>query len=463
MPEIHAQIAKARQAVAASACPGLFRIVPARDGGICRLKTPLGQLSSHAARAVAAAAGRFGNGGIDVTNRANLQLRGISPEQETPLIAALLEAGLGPTRPEADDIRNVMVSPVAGIDPAQVVDALPLARDLLDRLQADDRYATLSPKFCILVDGGESVAAIDHPHDIWLASTDGKTVALGLAGCPPLDAGDTIPFVTLDKAHVSEVVIAALDLFLEEAARDAEIKRIRNLLARITREQFFERLSGKVAVTLRRDAIAASWRRKAPSLLGHVGIHAQRQESFVFIGAVPPLGRLSPRTLGQLADIVDEHGDGSLRLTPWQSVLVPFVRRETAPAAMRALEAAGFICDPDQPLASIVACSGATGCASALSDTKADAVQLARALADGGKLPGLVHFTGCAKSCASAGVADFTMLAAAPGTYALYRKSAAGPDKFGQAIDSMVGIEQAGTYLRKDGSAPFGGATKGKR
>jgi precorrin-3B synthase len=459
MPEVHAEIMKARQAVAASACPGLFRIVPARDGGICRLKIPLGQLSSHAARAIAAAAVRFGNGGIDVTNRANLQLRGISVAHETPLIAALLEAGLGPTRPEVDDIRNVMVSPAAGIDPAQAIDALPLARDLLDRLQAHDRYAVLSPKFCIMVDGGEAVAAVDHPHDIWLASMDGTMMALGLAGSPPA-TDDATPFVTLDKARAGDVVAAALDLFLEEAARDAEIKRFRNLLTRTPREQVFERLSGRVAVPLHRNA---SWRRKAPAFLGHVGIHAQRQEGLVFVGAVPPLGRLSPRTLEQLAVVANQHGDGSLRLTPWQSVLVPAIRRENAAAAVYSLEAAGFICDPDQPLASIVACSGATGCASALSDTKADALRLAQALENGGKLSGLVHFTGCAKSCASAGVADFTMLASAPGTYALYRKSAAGPDKFGQAIDAKVSLGQAGAYLRKDLSAPLGGATKGKR
>lgn len=447
--------------MAASACPGLFRIVPARDGGICRLKIPLGQLSSDQARAIAAAAGQFGNGGIDVTNRANLQLRGISPTHEMPLIAALLEAGLGPTRPEADDIRNVMVSPTAGIDPAQKIDALPLARDLLDRLQSNDRYAALSPKFCIQVDGGESVAAVDHPHDIWLASIDGERLALGIAGCPPVEVDDAISFVVVDTEQAGDVVAAALDLFLEHAAGDADIKRMRNLLARMTREQFFDRLSQKVA--LHRDVTVASWRRQTPAFLGHVGVRAQRQDGFVLVGAVPPLGRLSPGTLVQLADVADRHGDGSLRLTPWQSVLVPSIRRDNATGAVRGLEAAGFVCDPDRPLASIVACSGATGCASGMSDTKADAVRLAQALRSGDKLPGLVHFTGCAKSCASAGVADFTLLASAPGTYALYRKSAAGPDKFGQTIDGKVSVEQAGTYLRKDTSAPAGGATKGKR
>lgn len=460
MPEVHAQITKARQALAASACPGLFRIVPARDGGICRLKVALGQLSSGAARAVAAAASRFGNGAIDITNRANLQLRGISAEHETPLIAALLEAGLGPTRPKADDIRNVMVSPVAGLDPAQAIDALPLARDLLDRLQTDDRYAGLSPKFCVLVDGGESVAAVDHPHDIWLAGIGDGRMVLGLAGAPPTEADDAPPFVIVDAAQAAAAVAVVLDLLLEHAAADAEIKRMRNLLARTTREQVFDHLSRKITAPLHRDA---SWRRRAPAFLGHVGIHAQRQAGLVFVGAVPPLGRLSPSTLKHLAAVADEYGDGSLRLTPWQSVLVPFVRHDNAPAAVRMLEAAGFICDPDQPLSSIVACSGAAGCASAMSDTKADALRLAQSLSGGGKLPGLVHFTGCAKSCASAGVADVTLLAAAPGTYALYRKSAAGPDKFGREIAGKVGVEQAATYLRSEMSAPPAGATKGKR
>lgn len=459
MPEIHAQITKARQAMAASACPGLFRIVPARDGGICRLKLALGHLSSHAARAIAAAAGRFGNGEIDVTNRANLQLRGVAAEHETPLIAALLAAGLGPTRPEADDIRNVMVSPVAGLDPAQAIDALPLARDLLERLQAEQRYTDLSPKFCILVDGGESVAAVDHPHDIWLASMGDGRMALGLAGAPPTAADDETPFVAVTEDLAVAAVTAALDLFLEQAACNADIKRMRNLLAQMTRAEFFDRL-GKVAIDRNVDT---SWRREMPAFLGHVGIHGQRQDGFVFIGAVPPLGRLSPGTLEQLAGVAEDYGDGNLRLTPWQSVLVPFVRRDHALAAVRALEAAGFTCDPDRPLASIVACSGSTGCASAMSDTKADALRLIQALEGGGKLPGLVHFTGCAKSCASAGIADVTLLGTAPGTYALYRKSAAGPDKFGREIAAKVGIEQTAAYLRKDTSTSPAGATKGKK
>ena len=106
MSEDYADIIEMRRAVPQSACPSLFRIVPAKDGGICRVKVPLGQMSAQTARAVAAAAARFGNGGIDATNRANFQIRGVVPENEPPLIAALLATDLAPVSAEIATTRN---------------------------------------------------------------------------------------------------------------------------------------------------------------------------------------------------------------------------------------------------------------------------------------------------------------------------------------------------------------------
>ncbi|MCG3102567.1 hypothetical protein MAQ58_24640, partial [Enterobacter sp. DRP3] len=92
------------------------------------------------------------------------------------LTHALLEAGLGPranaddTAAEAaalaasDDVRNVLLSPLAGHDPAALVDSHALAVPLLDMLANEPRRGELSPKFSIQLDGGEAVAALDHPH-----------------------------------------------------------------------------------------------------------------------------------------------------------------------------------------------------------------------------------------------------------------------------------------------------------
>lgn len=461
MPEPSPDIAAARRGFSASACPSLFRIVSARDGGVCRVKLALGQLSAAGARAVAEAAARFGSGTIEATNRANLQIRGIRGEDETALTRSLLTAGLGPARPEADDVRNVMVSPTAGIDPLQQIDALPIARDVLAMIESGAARRTMSAKLCVLVDGGEGVAAVDHPHDIWLASMAGGTrMALGFAGVPPGVAEDETPFVAVRPHQAAGAVAASLALFAEAAARDPEVARFRHLLARIGRPELFARLAERLPGRVERGAPVVSWRRRTPAPLGHVGIGRQFQDGLAFIGAIPPLGRLSPGILVRLAEIAEEFGDGSIRLTPWHSVIVPSVRRERAETAVRALTRLGLTCDPADPLAALAACSGSTGCARALSDTKADALALARALGSAAAASRSIHLSGCAKSCACAGIADFTLLACAGGTYELLAK-AGGGGRFGVSLAGHLSLAQAAERLRETAPAKLAAAGGG--
>ncbi|MDG6400626.1 precorrin-3B synthase, partial [Pseudomonas quasicaspiana] len=139
-----------------SACPGLLRIVPALDGGICRIKLAGGSINAAQAHAVAQAAHTYAHGVIEATNRANLQIRGIG-EQQAELIDTLLAAGLGPNNPESDDVRNLMLSPVAGLDPQMLLDVRPLAAQILAALEGNPRFHDLSPKFALSLDGGEGM------------------------------------------------------------------------------------------------------------------------------------------------------------------------------------------------------------------------------------------------------------------------------------------------------------------
>ncbi|HEP6287539.1 TPA: precorrin-3B synthase, partial [Burkholderia vietnamiensis] len=238
-----------------SACPGLMRVVAAADGGLCRIKLPGGRLAAAQARAIADAARRYGSGLIDATNRANLQLRGIRDGAAAPLAGALLDAGLGPNsaaysgaccgadaagasdaddaRAASDDVRNLLLSPLAGLDRAALVDSRALARPLLDMLTHEPRRGELSPKFSIQLDGGEAVAALDHPHDIWLAAwrrDDGAPrIAAGLAGCPPVAPGDRPASFDVAPHQAVELVRALLLAFLDLAP--AGVTRMRALLA----------------------------------------------------------------------------------------------------------------------------------------------------------------------------------------------------------------------------------------
>ncbi|MGH7045485.1 MAG: precorrin-3B synthase [Stellaceae bacterium] len=445
-PSTEIAAAAGRRGRVNGACPGLFRIVAARDGGLCRVRLPLGQLSAAQLRTIAGVAARCGNGIIEATNRANLQLRGVRGDVESAVADGLVAAGLGPARPETDDLRNIMISPTAGIDRRQQSDIRPLARALLALLERSDRHPIRSAKFGVLVDGGESIAAVDRPHDIWLASfASGAKIALGIDGSPPTEAADATPFVVIDPGHAVAAVAALLALFDEATADDPSVTRFRHVLTRTSRTTIFERLAGRLPGTVERAA--HSWRRPLSARRGHIGLGDQIDPGVEFIGAVPPLGRLSPAMLGRIADIAEGFGDGDIRLTPWQSIILPSVPRNAAPDAVTALEQTGLICDRQHPLAAIVACAGSTGCARALSDTKTDALELARAIGPTGEPPRTIHLSGCARACACAGIADATLLASAPGRYELFAKAPGAASRFGRCIAVDLSVAQAAARL----------------
>ncbi|WP_150797093.1 precorrin-3B synthase [Pseudomonas fluorescens] len=416
-----------------SACPGLLRVVQALDGGICRIKLGGGSIHADQAVAVADAAERYAGGVIEATNRANLQIRGIG-EQAPALIDSLLAAGLGPATVAGDDVRNLMLSPSAGVDRHMLIDSRPLARQILDTLQSHERFHELSAKFSVQLDGGELLAMLEHPHDLWLSAVQRNgelLLAFGLAGCPT----DTpAAAVALRDGHA--LVVAVLELFLELARPDQS--RMRHLLSGISLHSLLQRLSERVQLLT-----IEQWQRPVSPPGLHIGSYPQRQEGLVYIGAVPPLGRLSPAMLKGAARLAETFGDASLRLTPWQSLLLPSIRLADASVVRKQLRALGYLVDAVDPLTHFLACTGSAGCGKGLADTKRDARQLAMQLHS---QPGQVHLSGCARSCACAHTAPVTLLAAGPGHYDLYFRDAAQPG-FGRLHARNLTIEAVAALL----------------
>ncbi|WP_460902901.1 precorrin-3B synthase [Paraburkholderia jirisanensis] len=452
----------------ASACPGLVRIVAARDGGLCRIRLPGGALSADAADAIADAALAHASGVIEATNRANLQIRGVRAGEQQALIARLLAAGLGPAgvagvagvasaadtalaqpaNPAADDVRNLMLSPAAGRDPAALIDTQPLAEDILTLLRSEARFAALSPKFALQLDGGERLTMLGHPHDIWLAALpceDGPRLAFGLAGTIPVAPHQQTALAAVRPAQVPALVRALLDTFIELAT--PEMTRMRDLLAQHPAEALLERAAARLDFALLRGPQIAAWRRTPADAALRFGVQPQRESAseagrlsehpsghlpgrpfthasgasraLSQVGGQPPLGRLDAATLRELATLAREAGNGTLRITPWQSVLLPDVPENHAQSALARLAALGFACERAQPFARLIACAGSSGCAKGLADTKADAAQLARSLPAAAE----VHLSGCVRSCAAAHPVPFTLLAVAPGRYDLYQRT----------------------------------------
>ncbi|WP_392394073.1 precorrin-3B synthase [Paraburkholderia caledonica] len=494
----------AASALRPSACPGLLRIVAARDGGICRIKLPGGELSAAQAEAIANASAQHTAGVIELTNRANLQLRGVRAGHEAALVATLIDAGLGPGAASgsermgdraptdsaeddhghdrnahaldaaaADDLRNVMISPTAGRDPCALFDTRPLCTALLTLLQSEARFAALSPKFALLVDGGERLARVDHPHDVWLAAAQDSAGAVrfvfGLAGCPTVDAnasanthiGGKSPssgnaansserlhadatgaLASVLPSQVPALVRALLHTFLDLAAADAT--RMRHLLDTHSADAILQHAQTYVDFPLTRDATLAGWRRSTTADASlRLGAHEQRAADTWHAGGQPPLGRIDAATLHGLAALAQQHGDGTLRITPWQSVLLPDIQTHAVPVVLAALNALGLACDCAEAITHLIACAGSTGCAKGLADTKADALNLAKRLPAGVD----VHLSGCPRSCAAAHCAPFTLLAAAPGMYDLFRRDQ-GPG-FGQCVARQLTVEQAADTIAR--------------
>lgn len=419
----------------------MLRIVPALDGGICRIKLAGGVISSAQAMAVAHAARTYAQGVIEATNRSNLQIRGIGADHDG-LIGTLMDAGLGPANPASDDVRNLLLSPSAGIDPHMLFDARPLAAQILGSLESHPRFHELSAKFAISLDAGEALVMLEHPHDIWLSAfnLDGQVLlAFGLAGCPAHDR----PLAAVPLAQGHALVIALLELFLDLARPDQV--RMRHLLAEVSADELLQQLSVRLAGELRTDQKVTDWKRPAIEGYRHLGIYPQAESGLVAVGAAVALGRLDDVMLARVSELAADLGDGSLRLTPWQSLLLPNVPVAQAPQLLAALQEAGLIGSAAQPLSRITACTGSAGCGKALADTKSDARQLAAGL----PADQVVHLTGCQRSCAAAHVAPITLLATAPGRYNLYFRDPAQPG-FGVLRARDLTIEAVGAQLAAD-------------
>ena len=162
------------------------------------------------------------------------------------------------------------------------------------------------------------------------------------------------------------LVVAVLELFLELARPDQT--RMRHLLAETSVNNFLRQLN------LPLQPVDGFSRHSIPAPL-HLGSYPQRQKNQYYVAAVAPLGRLDSAMLRGAAQLAVDHGDATLRVTPWQGLLLPNIRDATA--VIERLERLGFLCSVDQPLARLIACTGSSGCAKGLADTKQDARHLA--------------------------------------------------------------------------------------
>jgi ferredoxin-nitrite reductase len=435
---------------------GLFYVAPAQDSYMCRLRMPNGIMKHWQMAGLADLADSYGGGYSHVTTRANLQIREILPKSTVALIEGIQDLGLCSRGSGADNIRNVTGTPTAGIDPQELLDTRPYAREWHFHILNNRSLYGLPRKFNVAFDGAGRIAVLEETNDIAFSAVEVKDghgiepgiwFRLGIGGITGHRDFAKETGIVVKPEDATKVADAIVRVFIDTGDRTNRLKaRLKYVLDSIGVDKFMLAVEEKLGRKLTRapkEAIAA---RPAFDRMAHVGVHAQKQAGLNWIGVVLPVGKLTAEQMRGLAKIARDLGDGEIRLTVWQNLLLSGIRDENVALATAAIEKLGLATKASQVRAGLVACTGNAGCKFAASDTKRHAAEIGDWCESRVELdtPLNIHLTGCHHSCAQHYISDIGLIAAkVPGAsedesvegYHLFTGGGFGPDaEIGQEV-----------------------------
>ena len=402
---------------------GLFYVAPAQTSYMCRLRIPNGIVTHWQMTGLADLADKYAHGYSHVTTRANLQMREIEPKDAVIMVESLMDLGLGSRGTGADNIRNVTGTPTAGIDPQELLDTRPYARAWHHHILNERALYGLPRKFNVAFDGAGRIAALEDTNDIGFQAVELKEgfgpeagiyfrLALGGITGHRDFAKDTGVIVKPDEA--TQVADAIVRVYSEHGDRtDRNKARLKYVLDAWGLEKFIAHVEEKLGRPLVKVPAEALLPRPISNRSAHIGIHKQKQAGLNWIGVVLPVAKLTSAQMRGLAKIAADLGDGDIRLTVWQNLLISGVADDNVALAKAVVEALGLSTAATSIRAGLVACTGATGCRFAAAHTKEQAEEIAqwceaRVELDG---PVNVHLTGCHHSCAQHYIGDIGMIA----------------------------------------------------
>jgi ferredoxin-nitrite reductase len=382
-----------------------------------RMRTPNGIVSSEQMRVYGEIVQRYGDDGCaDITTRQNMQLRGIRLEDIPEIFQRFQAVGLTSVQSGMDNVRNITGSPMAGIDRSELIDTRELVQKVQDMItnsgQGNYDFTNLPRKFNIAIEGGRDNSVHAEINDIafvpaYREGELGFNVLVGgffsakrVAAAIPLNAwvGNNDDVVELSRA--------ILTVYRDRGSRaNRQKSRMMWLIDEIGLEEFRALVAAEfgkpLATSTEEDLI--DWEKR-----DHLGVFQQKQPGFNYVGMHVPAGRLQAGDLFDLARIAEVYGNGEIRLTVEQNVIIPHICDENLDAFLAEPLLQKFTLKPNTLERSLVSCTGAQFCNFALVETKNRALALARELDVELEIPKTVriHWTGCPNSCGQPQVAD---------------------------------------------------------
>jgi ferredoxin-nitrite reductase len=397
---------------------GLFYLTPVKDAFMARLRIPGGVVRTYQLREIARVAQELTTGYVQITTRANFQLRLIQPREAPEVLRRIQGIGLHTRGSGADNIRNITANPTAGIDPVELIDVLPLVNELAQIILNDRSFYDLPRKFNIAFDGGGLIGSVEDTNDIGVKAVklaDEVLFRFALGGATGHKAFARDLGVVVTPAETNKVIAAILRVFIERGCRtDRKKARLKHLLETMPLDDYLAEVEKKLGKQLRRAPCVPTELRWASQELphSHIGDFPQKQRGLSYVGATLPAGQITPRQMLRLADLADSYGSGEVRLTVWQNFILPNVPDAFVPTLKRAFQKMGFGTRQSNVVGGVVACTGNRYCKYAQSDTKGHALELSKWLEKRLELdqPVNIHLTGCPHSCAQHYMGDIGCL-----------------------------------------------------
>ena len=360
------------------------------DGWLLRVRLPGGVLPPGAMRAVAAVAAACGSGAVELTSRANLQVRGVTDLDGAA--RGLIDHGLALDDPRRDSLRAVVASPLHGHDPTALVDLDGVLADV-EQQMVGGVIGAVPPKFGVVLDDGGAWPLDGLDADVRLAP-----LGRGERRWSVTVRGGRAPLGTVDEP--GRAALAAAQLCADHGGRmDAVVtvwgrKRVAAALGAV---ETGPDVDGPVEVgpdDVGPDDRSAVARRRPPTGGSHVGRHHHVAAGRCNVVAAPFLGRLDATTLESVAALAARYA-GRSGVTPERSLAFCGVARCEVDALESALADLALITRAGDPRSLVSACVGSRGCEHGRTDTLAAAERLVGA----SEVAARVHLSGCEKHC----------------------------------------------------------------
>ncbi|MBI4338797.1 MAG: nitrite/sulfite reductase [Chloroflexi bacterium] len=354
---------------------------------------------------------------LELTTRQDVQVHWMRLEYMAEVWRRFDQAGITTLQACGDTARNITGCPVAGIDPYEALDVYPLVSQLTRLVLDDPEYGAFLPrKFKAGITGCRDDCILARINDLAFspARSGGATgfnvwIGGGLSDYPRL-ASDIGLFVTPEQ--VLPAFQAVILVFKEFGDYDNKaVNRFRGLVEKmgpsVVRAEMqkrapypFQTAGEPFAEVARHD---------------HIGVHPQKQPGLSYVGLAVPVGRMQGEELREAARLARDSGDGDLRLTPRQDLVLSGVSESNLSSLLSTPLLERYSPDPLPFSRAVVACTSAPFCKFGIYNMKEQGVEMARTLDEAlGREPiGPIrlHMSGCKASCAQIQIADIGLRA----------------------------------------------------